>query len=191
MSTFWDILGIEPTEDKAIIKRAYAKKVKKANPEDDPDAFQELRQAYEQAIEYADDGTSPIKNIGNSFLKINYKKPKQLQPTHQDLAYKLQQTIIKQLKQSEIEACLVFHQACTIGDLDNLAIETEFEKTILKTLTTIEPFPAKLALAIAAFFQWNKRTKHTSCPKGLNSVLTKIAKHKQQTYAYLKSVNMV
>lgn len=44
---FWDILGIEPTEDKKIIKKAYREKLREINPEDDPQGFMQLREAYE------------------------------------------------------------------------------------------------------------------------------------------------
>jgi len=49
----WDTLAIEATSDKKQIKRAYAKKIKQFNPEDHPDEFQEVRAAYEQALQIA------------------------------------------------------------------------------------------------------------------------------------------
>ncbi len=45
----WHILGIEPTQDLRDIKRAYAKLLKATRPDDDPQGFQRLRDAFEQA----------------------------------------------------------------------------------------------------------------------------------------------
>ena len=49
----WEILGIDKTNDIRAIKKAYAKKVKTCHPEDDPDGFRLLQEAYRKAMEYA------------------------------------------------------------------------------------------------------------------------------------------
>ena len=49
------ILGIEPTQDKEAIKQAYHKLLPSFNPEDDPDGFRRLREAYEQALKHRED----------------------------------------------------------------------------------------------------------------------------------------
>ena len=49
----WDILGIEKTTDQRKIKRSYARLVAKYHPEEEPDKFQEIQQAYERALRYA------------------------------------------------------------------------------------------------------------------------------------------
>lgn len=46
----WKILGIEPTEDKTEIKRAFAKKVKENPPDADAKVYQSIREAYNQAM---------------------------------------------------------------------------------------------------------------------------------------------
>ena len=49
----WEILGIEPTKDIKKIKSAYAKLAKKFNPEEYPDEFQNIHDAYKNALNYA------------------------------------------------------------------------------------------------------------------------------------------
>lgn len=58
--TCWSILKIDPTEDKKIIKRAYATLLKVTRPDDDIIAFQELHIAYKEALsgDYFDSGNS-------------------------------------------------------------------------------------------------------------------------------------
>lgn len=48
----WNVLGITATEDKKEIKKAYRNKLREINPEDEPKQFMELRDAYEQALQY-------------------------------------------------------------------------------------------------------------------------------------------
>lgn len=53
MNDFFNILGIEKTKEERIIKKAYRAKLHTVNPEDDPDGFKCLREAYEEALKYA------------------------------------------------------------------------------------------------------------------------------------------
>ena len=50
----WTILEIEATKDTEEIRQAYRKKLQTVNPEDDPEAFMELRSAYEAAMKAAE-----------------------------------------------------------------------------------------------------------------------------------------
>ena len=46
----WQILELAPTDDNKAIKRAYAKLLKQLNPELEPEKFQTLHEAYQQAL---------------------------------------------------------------------------------------------------------------------------------------------
>ena len=49
----WQELGIEPTGEVGAIRKAYAARLKKSRPEDDPAGFVRLRAAYEAALALA------------------------------------------------------------------------------------------------------------------------------------------
>jgi len=51
----WGVLGMAPTEDEREIRRTYARLLKTTRPEDDAEAFQQLRTAFEDALWAADE----------------------------------------------------------------------------------------------------------------------------------------
>lgn len=50
----WEILGISPVEDKKLIKKAYAARSREVHPEDEPEEFMRLYEAYRMALRYAE-----------------------------------------------------------------------------------------------------------------------------------------
>jgi tetratricopeptide (TPR) repeat protein len=56
----WERLGIEPTNDIKLIKRAYASKLKMYHPEDDPQGYQALREAYEWAMKQSQQHSNTV-----------------------------------------------------------------------------------------------------------------------------------
>lgn len=46
----WKRLQLEPSNDVKAIRRAYAQQLKRYHPEEDPEGYQQLRQAYEQIM---------------------------------------------------------------------------------------------------------------------------------------------
>lgn len=47
----WEFLGLEPTVDAKAIRRAYASLLRSYHPEDDPEGFKALREAYDEVLE--------------------------------------------------------------------------------------------------------------------------------------------
>jgi len=48
----WELLDLEPINDLKSIKRAYARKIKKIDPSQDPTEFQKIREAYEYLTDH-------------------------------------------------------------------------------------------------------------------------------------------
>ena len=46
----WEVLGIEPTQDKKEIKKAYARILKQYHPEENPEEFKQIQEAYQQCL---------------------------------------------------------------------------------------------------------------------------------------------
>lgn len=77
----FQILGIEKTTDKRIIKKAYSEKVKACHPEDDPQSWKQLHDAYEEALKYAQEGqTSSCVQIKQSEEEPYEEEPYEEEP---------------------------------------------------------------------------------------------------------------
>ena len=48
----WEVLGIEPTSDKKEIKKAYARLLKQYHPEENPEEFKQIQEAYQQCLHH-------------------------------------------------------------------------------------------------------------------------------------------
>ena len=59
--SIWTILDLERTRDRPAIRRAYSRRLKQVHPEDDPEGFMRLRDAYERALVFADSGIEPLR----------------------------------------------------------------------------------------------------------------------------------
>ncbi|WP_286828097.1 MULTISPECIES: RDD family protein [Kordiimonas] len=55
----WSNLGIEPTENTRDIKKAYAQRLKSTRPDEHPEAFKTLHDAYKRALQLAELGDAP------------------------------------------------------------------------------------------------------------------------------------
>lgn len=67
---FWHILKIAPANNISEIKKAYAKQLRLHHPEDDPEGYQKLREAYESALKYVKSEKEPSKSIKKEDLGL-------------------------------------------------------------------------------------------------------------------------
>ncbi|HEY9060772.1 MAG TPA: hypothetical protein VIO64_09760 [Pseudobacteroides sp.] len=67
----WNILSIEPTDDISTIKKAYATKLKTCHPEDNPESYQKLREAFDSAIKYAKMNRKSKESVTDAIQTIN------------------------------------------------------------------------------------------------------------------------
>ena len=79
--SIWELLEIEPTNDKQKIRKAYAQQTKSHHLEEDPQAFGELNRAYQQALQYAkavegkaDEGSGEGRGTEESRTDLNGEK---------------------------------------------------------------------------------------------------------------------
>lgn len=81
----WEILGIEPTMDKRKIKRAYAERTRTVHPEEKPEEFRVLYEAYQRAMKLAE-----VPKAGRPYRMetagiTRQKKPEEARPGGEEL----------------------------------------------------------------------------------------------------------
>lgn len=105
----WKQIGIEKTGDKEAITHAYRERLMVTNPEDKPEEFMRLRQAYEEALQYAEqtsdaaaDGEhTPLENWMEKVEQLYRCFPDRIDPQKWEV---LLQDPVCQSVQSKLEA---------------------------------------------------------------------------------------
>lgn len=134
----WTILNIEPTTDKKRIRQAYAQALKLTNPEDDPEGFAKLRQAYEEAL--SGEESSPREDVCFPLLDE-----------------KAQVKVLELLNSPQDQALKVFKRFVKEGLFADLSFRIAFEECLFQALYEFPPLSRDLFLALHFYFHWERR----------------------------------
>ncbi len=179
VTTLWTVLGIEPTQDVTLIRRAYAGVLKRIIPEEDPTGFAALRQAYEQAMMLARSvglGTPgvPVEPVAAARVEPVSATPEPATAPDISRNATVQPTPLDQLRGS----FLALQQAATTSGasdpdtlkalldaclnspaLENLSIQLEFEPAIVRFFAQTLPRTQSLLETVITHWKWRDRPR--------------------------------
>ncbi len=167
----FEILGISPTKDVKAIRRAYSKLLTKFSPENDPEGFQRLRAAYEEALLKAnEEEEEALKKLSptDEFMEA-------FEATYRDFEKRLNLDNWKKLLEQDI--CY------------NIDDSKEVSYRILTFIMDDFNFPSEVWKLFNDYFSWTtKKDKlYESFPKGfIDFVIYKITTTSAFDYEYLK-----
>jgi hypothetical protein len=181
----WRILGIEPTSDTREIRRAYARKLKQTNPEDDAEGFQELRAAYELALQLANGGGQPAEpepapqtHYQPESAPAAGQPPAPIDQTMQDAAtlYEALVTALRRDDQSFDARVLqsAFDDLIHSPALQRFDIYQRAEVAVADLLVHHIPRADPIIEAAIRHFEWQNREQEQSLPPAARGVLARL-----------------
>lgn len=165
MESCWQILKITATNDVAVIKKAYAKLLKQNSPEDNPIFFQQLREAYEQALllaDHEDFDESVTTHSTPAPLLDNLSSHNQTETNSTNVAPNLANEMIANIEQilvSEGQQAAIkkFQSICKSNTMESLDNAYELEGRLLAWIYNRLEIPEELVLTAAKHFNWLKQ----------------------------------
>lgn len=155
----WTLLDLPGNADERSIKRQYARLLKVTRPDDDPEGFQRLREAYEQALEWARNRTDDEAGFGST-------SPLALEPLHQAPPAPALQVVerVQPARDTETLARETAHPLVQNTTADNLQTQLEtarqhgceqpFEQYLLERCLDENAADAHLLKAATSGLQW-------------------------------------
>jgi hypothetical protein len=162
MMTIWQELGIDPTADSAVIKSAYASRLKVTRPDEDPDGFQRLRAAYGAALRLA--GLRELSAVSTSQSVIDDERiePERApdyppKPGVAEALHERDETV-RSLRQvfsnGKGEAAVAAIEEAIARQALAIDVEHQFVGALIGVLHNDRTMPARRLLEIAQRFGW-------------------------------------